>query len=64
MEPTRWTRRHRLTKYGKGGWRIYRYGVGYISPLTGDGVFCDWRNLPKLLKIRRDQRSRRATRAC
>jgi len=54
VRPTRWTRQRRVTYWGKGGWHICWDGVGYTHPVTGDGVFTDWRNVRDLLRLRRE----------
>lgn len=58
MRPTRWTRKHRMTYYGKGGWSVGRWGFSYTNPVTGDGVFAGWR-LRTVLRMRRYQEQRR-----
>lgn len=62
MRPTRWTRGKRLTKPGKGGWHLGRYGPTYTHPVSGDGYSAGW-NLRRLLALRRDQERRRGRQA-
>jgi hypothetical protein len=38
MRRTRWTRKHRVTYYGKGGWHFDDHGVSYTNPVTGNAV--------------------------
>lgn len=55
MRPTRWTRQKpRVTKPGRGGWSLSRYGFSYTNPVTGNGVSAGW-NLRRALKMRRLQ---------
>lgn len=53
MRPTRFTRKPRRTKWGRGGWGISPF-VGmlhYTHPITGDGYSSD--NLHTLLRMRK-----------
>lgn len=61
MRPTRWTRQRRATRYGKGGWRVYRFGLLYIHPVTGDGATAGW-NVRRILRERREQERKRRVR--
>lgn len=36
MRATRWTRKSRVTKPGRGGWQIGRHNITYTNPVTGD----------------------------
>jgi hypothetical protein len=41
-----------MTKFGRGGYRISLWGVGYTHPLTGCGWWADWRNTPAKIRQR------------
>lgn len=60
MRPTRWTRRKRRTKFGKGGWgfSISVLLFHYTHPVTGDGYSSD--RLYKLLQMRRTREALRS----
>lgn len=57
IRPTRWTRKRRLTKFGKGGWHfdIRSRMWSYTNPVTGDGVAAD--GLRRALRMRQRQES-------